>query len=186
MLYSFEVSMSDKDYFEYNKFHIQRSPYGRKYKTMVNVAFIAFACAAMLLMLLTIGASIETLIGVIPVILLSGVLMLLYPHVVVLILRLNILLTKNRPNKPYAPWSRIEFGEEFFAEETELGRTETKYFAIERISVTDSAVYMHLNATTAYILPMSLFEDCDELDVFLDFLKTKNERITVYRRKNKC
>ena len=147
MLYSFDVSMSDQDYFEYNKFHIQRSPYGRKYKTMVNVAFIAFACAAVVLMLLTLGATVETLIGSVPVILLSTVLMLLYPHVVVLILWLNIKLTKNRPGKPYAPWSRMEFGEEFFAEETELGRTETKYFAVERISVTDSALYLHLNAT---------------------------------------
>ena len=151
---------------------------------MVCVSFAVFALAAMLLLLLVLGTWIEAVIAVTPIVLLSIVLMILYQYVVVLILKIHIGLTKNRANKPYSVHSRLEFYEDYLAEQTEMGRTETKYFAIERISVTDKAFYLHLNATMAYILPTELFDSFDELDGFLDFLKSKNDRITFYRRRN--
>ena len=184
MLYGFDVSIGGRDYFEYNKFHILRSPYGKKYRMMVCAALCAFALAAILLMVLVLGLSLEALIAAVPIVLLSVVLMIVYPYVVVLISRIHIALTKNSAKKSYSPYSKLEFFEDSFAEQTDVGRTETKYSVIDRISVTDGAIYLHLNATAAYILPTELFESDDELDGFLDFLKSKNDRITVYRRKN--
>ncbi|MBQ7386770.1 MAG: YcxB family protein [Clostridia bacterium] len=186
MIYKFDVFLDDKDYYEYNKFHLLRSPYGRRYKSLICFLFAAFALGAAALMVSTLGFVIEALIAVIPMIVLSALLMLVYPYLVILILKLHISVTKNSPKKNYSPKSTIEFYDESFAEETELNKTETKYFAIERISVTEHAIYMHMNSMTAYILPTSTFESDEELDAFIDFLKTKNDKIFVYARRKIC
>ena len=184
MLYGFDVSITERDYFEFNKFHILKSPYGKKYKTTVNLAIGAFSLAAIFLVILTLGFSIEAIIAAVPIILFCVILMISYPYIVVGVLKLGELFAKNKPSKSYASWSRIEFFDDFFSEQTDVGRTETKYFAVECISVTDTAIYLHLNSATACILPSVLFASCEELDNFIDFLKTKNTKTTFYRRKN--
>jgi hypothetical protein len=184
MLYGFDVSINERDYFEFNKFHILKSPYGKKNKIAVNAAIGAFALAAILLLILTLGFSVEAIIAAIPIILVSLMLMISYPYIVVGVLKLYAVTSKKRPKNAYASRSRIEFFDDFFSEETDIGRTETKYFALDCVSATDTAIYLHLDASTACILPLTLFNSREELDGFVDFLKTKNNRVTVYRRKN--
>ncbi len=185
MIYKFDVFLDDKDYYEYNKFHLLHSPYGKRYRKLISIMFAVFAFIVAL-MLAIVESVIVALISAVPMLLLGAVMVLVFPYLVLLILKIQISLTKNSPNKRYLPKSTIEFAEESFTELTEIGSTETKYFVIERISVTEQAIYMHMNSVTAYILPTSLFESDETLDEFIDFLKTKNEKIFIHTRSKIC
>ncbi len=185
MIYKFDVFLDDKDYYEYNKFHILHSPYGKKQKKTIGIIFAVFALIVLIMMTI-VESFLAAVIAAIPMVILGVIMTLLYPLIVLLVVKIQIALMKKSPKKNYSPKSTVQFLDETFVEETEVGKTETKYFVIDRISVTEQAIYMHMNAVLAYILPTSLFESDEALDEFIDFLKTKNEKIFIHTRRKIC
>ena len=181
MDFKFNVKLTDQDYFDFNKFWLIRSPYGKKQTRSMRIII------TVILGIFIIGCLIRdrfTLPGVIAATPFALLLVLL--HVL-----LNPWLTwsvkgqlkkmKKVGKMAYAPDSLLEFGEDSMVETTPEEKTERSYGAIERISVVDNRViYIHTNNVGAYILPLSCFVSQEQCDGFFEFIKTKCPNIVVY------
>ena len=81
----------------------------------------------------------------------------------------------------YSPEARLEFFEEGFEEITPERKTESKYSAIERVSVVSGkTVYIHIKSVEAVILPLGSFASDEEYESFLEFIKSKCQVVDVY------
>ncbi len=181
MQFQFNVNLSENDYYEYNKFMMLRSYYGKKrINTMRSI--IAVICAlGVVFMLFRYGSTFTAFIGATPMIILFILSQLLLKPYYILLLKLSLNKLKKSEKKRYSPASVIEFSDECFIETTPEFKTEQKYGTIERISIVDNkVVYLHFNHLMSVILPVSCFETQEQYDNFLEFIKTKCANIDVY------
>lgn len=59
-------------------------------------------------------------------------------------------------------------------------KTENKYSAVERVSVTDGYIYIHINGLMAYILPKPSFSSDGQYEEFLSFITSKCGNVEKY------
>ena len=87
----------------------------------------------------------------------------------------------NKNVKPlYSATSHLDFCEDIFIETTPDNKTEQKYSCIERVSIYNNYIYIHINAILAYILPRSAFESDEQYAGFIEFIKTKCSNVDIY------
>ncbi len=181
MNFSFNVNLTDKDYLEYNKFWALRSPYGKKqlrqFRLIIGAIIIAFA----LISLISGGFSLDSFIGIIPLLILFVVFQALLKPLFKLSLKAQMKTLKKSGKMGYAPSATIECGDDSFTEITPDNKTEQKYSAIERVSVVDGKViYIHINNVMSYILPIVSFESKAHYESFIEFIKSNNLLIDIY------
>lgn len=181
MLFKFNVTLSDKDYLDYNAFWMTRSHYGKKSMVGVRNLFIILAVVLALLVFIRDGFSPSSIITAIVYFVVVGLMTVLYKPFCVLILKAQIKSMKKQGKLAYSPVSEMEFYEEYFAETTPENKTEQKYSAIERVSIlSDRTMYIHVNNVMSYILPSPAFEFEEQYNKFLAFIKTKCENIDTF------
>lgn len=181
MKFQFNVSTNDQDYLEYNKFWLLRSHYGKKQMTTFRVTVAVIWCVYIVIVLYGRGLTLNSLISVIPITVISLAFELLLSPLLVVFLKSHLKGLKKKGKMGYSPSSVIEFYEDSFIETTPDNKTEQKYSAIERISIVDNKmIYIHVNNIMAYILPLSCFESTEHYDTFIEFIKTKCANIDVY------
>ena len=146
MHFSFNVNLSEEDYFKFNKFVMLRSHYGKKQIRQLRVITAVLAVLLMLLFAFAWGFSLSTLIGIIPMAILFGALEIIIPKILTLSLKWQIKGMKKSGKMPYTPTSVIEFYDERWGETSEDTKTELSYSGIERISVVfEDAIYIQIN-----------------------------------------
>ena len=174
MKYSFEVKLGEQDYYEFNKFWMLRSHYGKRNVRSTRVMLTVLILALALFSLYSAGFTTEGLLVLIP----YGVLMLL-AHLAIkpffaLTLKGNLKHMQKSGRMPYSAVSQITFFEDHFEECAEEGKAEHPYTALERISAVEGRmVYLHLNNVQAYLVPYSVFADHAQYEEFLAFLAQK-------------
>ncbi len=181
MKFRFDVNLSERDYVDYNLFHLTKSPYGKKQlfplRVMIAVLTVLLAVRA----LVEYGFTAEGLIQAIAPIFIFTVLQLLLKPLFSVFTRVAVKSMKKTGKPAYSPTSVIEFDEDSFTETTPENRIEQKYSSVERISIIkDRFVYIHINNIMAYIIPMASFENREEYDAFIGFIKTKCGSIDIY------
>lgn len=171
MKYQFQISLTEDDYLQFNKFYMFQSPYGRRKSYRgASIAGVIFLVIAFLLTLLK-GFTTRTVVEAIPVLLIA-LLLLFYKRYLILLLKAQIKSQKKNGKIAFSPLATMEFYEDHLVETTEENRTEQKYIAVERISVVENRyVYLHTNSIMAYIIPMASFASREEYDGFLTFAK---------------
>lgn len=181
MKYKFNVNVNDQDYLDYNTFWMIRSPYGKKQiKTFRIAIFVLFAIFISISLFFG-GFSVESILGVIPMVILLSLTQIFLTRFFSLSLKGQIKTLKKSGKMGYSPKSVIEFYEDAFAEITPENKTEHNYSAMERISVVDKKmIYIHVNNIMAYMLPLSCFESKEQYDNFFEFIKTKCANIDIY------
>ena len=171
MNFRFNVSISDKDYFDYNTFWMIRSPYGKKQMRMFRIVLTVLVGVFVFALLFGGGFSIESFIGIIPMAILLLLFQLFLPRFFSWSLKGQMRFLKKSGKMGYSPSSVLEFYEDRFIETTEEKRTEQKYSAVERISIVDNKmIYIHVNNIMSYMLPLSCFESKEQYDCFFDFI----------------
>jgi len=185
MKYQFNVNISEKDYIDFNKFHMFKSPYGRKLLASFRIILIIFVFIYTFLSLYgryQAGESFyDSIIGVLPILIITIAMLLLLRPLFSRSIKLILKILKKSGKMGYSPSSVVEFYEENFIEITDENKTEMKYSAIERISIVDNKmIYIHINNVMAFILPISCFESREEYDAFIEFIKTKCPNIDIY------
>lgn len=181
MNFRFQISLTENDYLEFNKFHMLKSPYGAKNIRNFRIAIIFLIGFFVLLSLILGHFTLDALINIIPLLILLVISQLLLKYFFVFIIKRNISRLKKKGKMPYSLSSRMEFGENSFVETTEENKIEQKYSSIERISIIkERYVYIHTNSVMAYILPMNSFESKEQYNEFLDYIKTKCTHIDFY------
>lgn len=181
MNFSFNVNLTDKDYFEYNKFIALKSPYNKKQLVTLRLIFpIFFILCIVLLFLNDEYSSKERLVSTIIYLILAIIAEICTPSILTFFLKQTLKSQKKTGKAGYSPNSQIEFYDDYFTETTSDGKTETKYSALERISVVDGYVYIHINGLMGYILPQSAFSSDGQYNNFLSFITAKCSVVDKY------
>ena len=183
MKYSFEVKLGEQDYYEFNKFWMLRSHYGKKSVRSMRVMLAVVTLAFALFSLYTVDFTAEGFLTLIP----YGILMLLGQLVLnpffALVLKGNLKRMRKSGKMPYSAVSQLSFFEDHFEESAEEGKTEHPYTALERISAVEGKMlYLHLNNVQAYLVPYSVFENHAQYVEFLSFLVQKCSLIDHYQK----
>jgi len=179
MKFQFNIQMTDEDYWEYHKFWIIRSHYGKKQLLSMKILFTAVVAFLFFISLFGSHVSFNSFVVMISIIALvfSPFYDFIYGH----FLKWFLKSMKKKGKAGYSPFSVMEFYEDHFVEMTEENKTEQKYSAIERISIVDQkTIYIHVNNIMAYFLPFACFQSKEQLDDFLEFIKTKCSNIDLY------
>ena len=182
MLYKFDIKMGDGDYIEYNKFYMRKSPYGKRHRITSWVLYALFFLLCMGAVAFNFGFTYMTAIAAIPIAVVTVLIIALDPIVSGALLRLFVYFQGKSGKPAYSPSAVLEFYENVFTEQTKLNKTETSYEAIERVSVTDSAVYIHVSSVMAYVIPLTAFDSPEQKSEFLAFIEGRGAEITEYKK----
>lgn len=183
-MYTFDVHILEKDYYEFNKFVNLKSPHGKKQMLGLRILFIVLALALCALSVWDNGFSEDALIDSIAYAIVFGIVQALLTPFMKWFIKLQIRFVKKNGKMPYSATAKMVFDEETFTETTEDNKTEVKYSGVERVSVVEGYyIYLHINNLMAYLLPYASFEDKKQYEEFLSFLKTKIPQIDFYEEK---
>ena len=181
MLFELKISLTDEDYFEFNKFHMLKSHYGRSQMLKFRLMIAAIFVLAILVFGMGDGLSSYTLVYAVPCLIALGLFQLFFNKFMEFSLRSHIKSLKKKGKMAYSPESTIQFGESTVTEITPTARAEQAYSAIERISIVgEGAIYVHINTLGAYILPASAFPTAESRAAFIEFIKTKCQNVDFY------
>lgn len=182
MIFKFNIRLTDEDYLEFNKFWMMRSNYGKKQMLFFRIVLVVMMVIFSFISLYGGGFSAEAFLGIIPHILLLVLMQLCFAPVISFTLKSQIKSLKKSGKMGYSPNSVMEFYDDCFVEATDENEIKQKYSAIERVSViTGRNIYIHVNNIMAYILPWYCFDDDEQREVFIEFIKSKCENIDVYQ-----
>lgn len=181
MRFRFNITITENDYLEFNKFHLLKSQYGAKtrmsMRVMISVVLAAFAVVSLILE----DFSARAVLYVIPLFAIWLVFQLLMKSFLISLVKAQIKQMKKSGKMPYSSRSIMEFYEKGFVEITESNKTEQKYSVIERISIVDkSYIYIHTNSIMAYIIPYSAFESDEQRNEFFLFIKSICPNVDLY------
>ena len=181
MKFRFDVNLNDKDYTDFKRFLMIKSPYGKKQLRSFRILMSVLYCLLVFLLLLNSGFTTEAFIVSVPVIIIFALSVVFWPKCLSWVLKRQIKSMKKSGKMGYSPESVMEFYEDCFIEITSENKTEQKYSAVEQISFVDNRIiYIHINNVMAYLLPLSCFESDEQIRSFLDFMKTKCGKVNIY------
>ena len=181
MQYKFCVHLTDKDYLDYNVFWSLKSPYGKKQILQLRAMIAGMFALLSLLVLFKEDFSSAGFIKIIPLVVLLVLSQLLLNWSFSRSLKGTLKTMKRQGKMGYSPDSEMEFFEDRFVETTPEEKTERIYSSIERISVIgDKTIYIHMNNVSACILPRSCFDSKENYEEFLQFIKTKCQKVDIY------
>lgn len=182
MKYKFQINISDNDYLEYNKFHMLRSPYGKKSLTSLRFALCVIVLSMALISLIANNFSLDSLITVIPVFIVLLLAQIFLKKFLEISIKASVSQLKKRGKMAYSASSVMEFFDDGFMETAKEQRVEQKYSAIERISVVEGKyVYLHVNNVMAYIIPNVSFGSHEQYREFVKFINEKCPNIDFYK-----
>jgi len=177
-MYTFEYTLDEKDYLEFNKFHHMNSAETKKITKPTNLLFAAIGFVGwILLMFFEIPetlAFLGILLGFLTafcVVVFS--LILLWKPLIMLLVRISIKSMKKQGKLPFGKVNIIHFSEEDIHQIAEISETKVKYDIIEKIDVGDKAIYIYFTAAQAFLVPYSAFENEQQTIDFLSFIKEK-------------
>lgn len=179
-MFKFNVNLTDNDYLEYNKFWNFRSHYGKHQLIFMRVILAVVIGIFVLVSFIQKGFSTSTLVSVIPLLILLTLLEIFLKKYITFTLKSQLNSLKKKGKEAYSPVSTLEFYDDYLVEITENNKTEQKYSSIERVSLINGTVYLHVNNMMAYIIPISSFENKMHYDRFVEFIKTKISIIDNY------
>lgn len=181
MKYKFDITLTEDDYLEFNKFVLLHTPRGKK--TITKTRFlIGFIYLVAIILLLLRDISPITLIGVGLLLVLLVISELTMGRRATRTFKKRINAMKKTGKLPYDPQTVVIFTNDSIVETTDSTKTERLYASIEGISIVrDKVIYIHTSQLSAYIMPKSCFSNSERYDNFVTFLKTINSNITIYQ-----
>lgn len=135
MLYRFDVNLTEQDYFEFNRFHLFTSHYGKKQfeksRILISMIPLILRFASYVLS----GFAVENLAVCIVYILLSVFIFFISKPLVWFVSKLQIKHMKKQGKLPFTPASTLEFYDDSFVEITPDNKTESKYSLVDSIYI---------------------------------------------------
>lgn len=180
MKFRFDIRLTEEDYINFNLFSLNINPETKKQmktlRIVINILFV-------LIMLLHFIISDEIVKSIVfSVLILIGALVfnLIFNKITENSIKNMIKKMKKSGKLPFSPESVLEFYDDYGVEITPYARTEHKHSAIEKIYLSDHRyIYMYINSSQAYIIPLSAFSSEEHFNSFMNFISTKCSNITV-------
>lgn len=176
-MFEFKINLDDGDYLLFNQYHLLNSPSGKK---LLNVnRFIAPIISLMLIFIFCISGADLGLIIVEAILL--GIISIwwLFNSKKKILKSMNkrIMKLKKEGRLPYSNEAILKFDDERIHEITPNTENTTKYSLIEKVAVTEKAIYIYISSIQAYILPTTAFSGEMEKQEFLEFIHRKAEML---------
>ena len=184
MRFSFNVKLTDEDYYLFNEFVTWHSPLGKKIKCITKIIDIigSFLASVIVIYVLNRANIISPITAIITI--------ALFPFIFIWIRKKS----PKTPNfvaksflkgskKPYTPDSTLEFYDGFFKEIAPDNKSEINYTAVDKISVVKNRyVFIFLDGIRGYVVPFDCFESEAEAKEFTDFLGTVCNKAEFYEK----
>lgn len=181
MKFQFFVNLTEQDYVDYNFFVSMKSPYGKSQRQNLRISIATVFLALISLLFLIFDISIFTVLF--SVLLIIGLILfqIFFHRYILYCVKVQIETIKKTGKISYSPFSTLEFYDDYFIENTSENITQQKYSSIERVSIVENKIiYIHINSVMSFIIPISCFVSNEQLNSFIDFLKTKCLNVDVY------
>lgn len=185
-MFSFQFLLDDRDFFEFNKYHLFLSPATKKIMTLRRWIPPCFATALWLLVAFKSDPELRTeaFIGAVTLsFLFMFFWLILFKPLYIFSLKTRIKKTKKTGKLSYSQENELIFDEEFILDKDPDTETKTKYRVVERIVITNEMFYIYLSTTRAILLPLSAFQSTWEQSEFLAFLESKTPTAAIVRHK---
>ena len=169
-MFEFKVSLDDVDYLRFNQYHLLNSPIGKKY--LMSFRFIVpLICYVVFVIFFIKDSDFQILLIIMTVI---SILWVSFSKIIILkFMTIGIKKMKKEGRLPYSNEAILKFDDEYIHETTPNTENKTKYSLIEKIAVTEKAIYIYFSSVQAYILPVNAFSEEMERLKFLEFINLK-------------
>jgi len=176
-MYTFEYTLDEADYLEFNKFLYIESRETAQMKKIRKPVYFAIYFSFVAVLILS-GITYEGLISVIMIALACVVATLMlfiifWKRIALFFIMLSINYVKKDGKSLFGKENKIHFDEISIHEVTELAEIKVTYENVERIMEGRHAIYIFLNAIQAFIIPYRTFESKQQKTDFLFFIKEK-------------
>lgn len=177
MLYKFECKITDKDYYEFNKYHMTDSPDVKK-SGLIGKLYVPVLFLLIFVFHIIRGDDLCSLaIALIVFSIMSVIWIFSLRPLSLFFLKLHIRFMKRNGKLPYSDFATLEFYDDYFTERTENTKTEVQYGAVFKVRINErKAIYIYQNAVLAYIIPFDVFASDDERKKFVDFISEKTNQ----------
>ena len=174
MRFRIETKCTAEDYLDWNMFWMNKSPYAKRQMVYLRIMLTLIVCIIAFSVVRRGGFSSQAWLRFIFMMLLTVPVQLLLPLYFKYALKRRIKRLEKTGKRLYSPEAVIEFYDDIFVETTPESKIEQKYSSIDRISiVSDKMIYIHINNTMVFILPVRCFESRQQYESFLEFIKTR-------------
>lgn len=178
MKYCFNVKITDKDYMDFNYFHLFKSHYAKKQFQTARVVLSFLPLILWFASYALNGFSDEHFVTLVAYIPLSVILFFTIKPFNKFIVKHQLRSTFRKGKKPYAPDSVMEFYEDMFVEITPENRSQVNYSAVDSVYVVKGEiVYIYLNSAMAHLIPYSVFESENQFNSFIEFIGNKTKPV---------
>lgn len=174
-MYHFTYVVSEKDYWEFNKFHISKAKPSKKTIALTCLVVLIIIIVLRLLTFVSLYAVSMILIEIIFLTISLSVGFFYKKLVMVFRAKRNIAMLKREGTLPFGKNISLQFDESFFVVTTKQGESKIKYTNIEKLGMNGYAIYVYINAVQAAILPLYVFENHEQISGVLTFIKNKAE-----------
>ena len=89
---------------------------------------------------------------------------------------LALLTMISRRNKPFICQKTITLGDEGFIVESQYGRSETRWTAVQKLARTRTRFFIYLGQASALVIPRRAFENKTNWDAFYDYCRERTKR----------
>jgi hypothetical protein len=183
-MYEFKITLDDDDYMLFNQYHLFHSSIGKR-TIMSFRLMIPFICFMVVVIFYIAGSDFL-------LILIEAIAMLIFSIIWICNCKKMFLKTINKGIKkmkkegrlPYSSEAVLTFDDDNIHEITPNTENKTKYSLIEKIAVTEKAIYIYFSSLQAYILPMTAFTDEKSKLEFLEFINSKVDIVVMQNKNN--
>ena len=172
-LYKISYTLSDDDYYDFNKYYVLSIPQQRRQLRAFRFGFPSISLVIMFIAIRSIWSSphIYFIYAIIAGLSLAWI--IAFSRIIDFSMRRQIAKMKKQGKVVYDKSVALAFGESSFAEKTPESEAVIQYTMLERIAETDKAIYLFARANMAYIVPKRAFVSETEAAGFGEFIRSK-------------
>lgn len=172
-MYEFQITLDDDDYLRFNQYHLFNSSIGKK-TIMSFRLLIPFICFMVVVIFFIAGADfLLMLFEAIAMLIFSIFWIAKCKKMLLKSINKRIKTMKKEGRLPYSSEAILKFDHESIHEITPNTENMTKYSLIEKIAVTEKAIYIYISSVQAIILPVTAFAEEKSKIEFLEFINSK-------------
>ena len=176
-MHNFKFDLTDADYHEFNRFHVEQSWINRKTSPFIRWFVPIFFAVMFLVRFASEGFGLQIVIHGVLLAIVSTIWLLterrLSSFVSNLFIKLAISSAKRDGKLPYGKSTQIIFYDDYFHEITENSEAKINYSSLERVLIGPTAVYIYMTAISAMLLPHRVFESETQKAEIIAFVSAK-------------
>lgn len=181
-MFEFKITLDDDDYLLFNQYHLLNSPVGKR-NLMTFKMIIPFICFMFVVVIFIVNPDFQLLLIEAILMTILSILWICYSKKIILkSMKKGLKKMKKEGRLPYSNEAIIKFDDESIHEISPNTESKTKYSLVEKIAVTEKAIYIYFSSVQAYILPVTAFSEDAEKQKFLEFINLKVDSLRDTKR----